>query len=80
MKNKKVLIISIFVIILVAIICGIYFVGKNYIFNENGTITDGRKDLINHLEQIEDKTERKKQVDMALEYNIITIEEANELY
>ena len=80
MKNKKILIISILAIILVAIVCGIYFVRTNYLFNEDGTITDGHKDLITTLEKVEDKEERKKQVDTALENNLITEKETNELY
>lgn len=80
MKNKKVLIIGIVIIIICAIIFGTYKVRDSYMFNEDGTISDAHGELIEHLKSIEDKEERKKQVDFSLEYNIITQEEANELY
>lgn len=83
MNNKKVMIIVILVIlIIVAISFGIFKArhDENYLYNEDGTITDGKSELLNHLKSIEDSNERKKQIDFSVEYNIITQEEANELY
>lgn len=80
MKNKKILIISLIIIIICAIGFGVYKVRDSYLFNEDGTISDAHAELIEHLKSIENKEERKKQVDFSLEYNIITQEEANELY
>ena len=39
-----------------------------------------KKDLITHLKSIEDVNERKNQIDFSVQQNIITQEEANELY
>jgi len=83
MNNKKAIIIVILVIlVVVAIGFGIYNAthNENYMYNEDGTITDGKSELINHLKSIEDSDERKKQIDFSVEHNIITQEEANELY
>lgn len=80
MKNKKIIVISIIIVVIIAIGFGIYKIFDSYMFNEEGTVVDGHKDLIEHLKSIEDKDERKKQVDFSLEQNIITQSEANELY
>ena len=80
MKNKKVLIVAIVIIMLCAIGFGAYKVRTSYLFNQDGTITDGKTDLINHLKSIEDKEERKSQIDFSVEHNIITQKEADELY
>lgn len=83
MKNKKFLIIGIIVIIVLAIIIGVG-VSKSKLednlFNQDGTVVDGHKELIDHLKSIEDGEERKKQVDFSLQQNIITQEEADILY
>lgn len=83
MNNKKAIIIVILVIlVIVAIGFGIFKAthDENYLYNENGTIIDGKSELVNHLKSIEDANERKKQIDFSVEQNIITQEEANELY
>ena len=80
MKNKKIIVISIIIIAIVALGFGIYKIYDSYLFNEDGTVVDGHKELIEHLKSIEDKEERKKQVDFSLEQNIITQNEANEIY
>ena len=79
MKNKKI-IIALVIIILVSIIFGVYKVRTSYLFNEDGTITDGQSELINHLKSIENKEERWEQINFSLEQNIINEEQANELY
>lgn len=80
MKNKKILIIGVIIIIICATVFGIFKVRDSYMFNEDGTISDAHVELVEHLKSIEDKEERKKQVDFSLEYNLITQKEANELY
>lgn len=80
MKNKKLLIIIVSVIILLAIILGGYKVYTSSLFNEDGKISDGHAQLIEHLKSIEDKEERKKQIDFSIQSNIITQQEADLLY
>lgn len=83
MKNKKFLIIGLISIIIIAIIFGINITKEklgNYLFGMEGTVVDGHTELIEHLKSIEDETERKKQIDFALEQNIISQEEAERLY
>ncbi len=80
MKNKKILIISIVIIIICAIGYGIYRLYNSYLFSEDGSISDGHADLINALKSVEDEEERKRQIDFSLESNLITKKEANELY
>lgn len=79
MKNKRI-IVAVIVILICAVAFGIYKVYDSYLFNQDGTIVDGHKELIEHLKNIEDEEERKKQIDFSIEQNIITKEEANELY
>ena len=83
MNNKKAIISIIFIVlVIVAIWFGIFKATHNedYLYNQDGTIVDGKKDLINHLKSIEDVGERKNQIDFSVQQNIITQEEANELY
>ena len=80
MKNRKILIIAIIIIIIFGIGYGAYRLYNSYLFNEDGTISDGHADLINALKSVEDDEERKRQVDFSLESNLITEKEANELY
>lgn len=83
MNNKKVIIsIILVVLVIVAVGFGIFKATHNedYLYNQDGTIVDGKKDLIEHLKSIEDKGERKNQIDFSVQQNIITQEEANKLY
>ena len=83
MNSKKMLVIIAVVILLVcAVVFGIYKATHNedYLYDSNGNIINGREELIEHLKDIEDTEERKKQIDFSVESNIITQEEANELY
>lgn len=83
MSNKKILIIIAVVLLLVcAVVFGIYKATHNedYLYDSNGNIIDGREELIKHLKDVEDAEERKKQIDFSVESNIITQEEANNLY
>ena len=82
MKNKKRLIIAVIILVIGAVGFGAFKAmhHPNYLYNQDGTIVDGRKELIEHLQSIEDETERKKQIDFCVEQNIITPEEAKNLY
>lgn len=83
MNNKKVIISIILVIlVIVALGFGIFKAthNENYLYNKDGSVVDGKKDLITHLKSIEDVNERKNQIDFSVQQNIITQEEANELY
>lgn len=83
MNNKKTIIAIILVILVVcAIGFGIFKAthNENYLYNQDGTIVDGKSELINRIKSIEDANERKNQIDFSVQQNIITQEEANELY
>lgn len=78
--NKKYIIIAISIIIIIAVLFGIYKIASSYLF-ENGTeIPDAKLELIEHIKSIEDDEERKNQIDYNVEQNLITQQEANELY
>lgn len=82
-KNKVFIIGAIVVIIILGVVYGINIMRVklgDYLFNKDGTVVDGHADLIEHLKGIEDATERRKQIDFAVEKNIITEEEAETLY
>lgn len=83
MNNKKTIVIVLLVFLVVcAIGFGIFKAthNENYLYNQNGTVVDGKSELINHIKSIEDANERKNQIDFSVQQNIITQEEANELY
>lgn len=82
MKNKKALIVIVIIILLIAIGFGIIKAryNANYLYNDQGTISNGKQDLIEHLKNVEDLEERKKQIDFSVSQNILTQEEANDLY
>lgn len=80
MKKNKIFIIIFIVLLVIAIACGVYYAISSYIFNSDNTITDSKSELIEHLKGIENTEERKYHIDTALEYNLITQEDANTLY
>ena len=83
MNNKKGIIGIIFVIlVIVAIGFGIFKATHNeeYLYNQGGTVVDGKKDLIESIKKIENAEERKNKIDFSLEHNILTQQEVNELY
>lgn len=82
MKNRKIMIILLIILVIGAIAFGVFRAthNPNYLYNEDGTISDAHKDLMERLRNVEDEQERKNQVDFSLEQNLITQEEANELY
>lgn len=79
MKNKKTIILCV-VIIIAAIIFGGYRVATSYIFNSNGSITDEKDNIIERIKKIDNTEERKELIELFIEKNIITQEQANELY
>lgn len=81
MKNKKVAIIFIIIVILVAILAGSYKILTSYIWtvDDGEKINDGHIELVNRLKKTENPEEKKKQVDLFLESNSITKEEAKEI-
>ena len=81
MKKNKKIIILISIIIILAVIFSFFQIRKSYLFNaDNNGIIDGKAELINRLEKIEDKEERKKQIDYSIKKKVITQEEADKLY
>ena len=78
-KNKKTIIVCV-IIAIIAIMIGIYNIYSSYLFGDGGYIQDSKAQLIEHIKGIEDKNERKNQIDFSVEQNIITQDEANELY
>lgn len=79
MKNKKVVIIFIIIVILVSILTGIYIIMSSYLFTKDGKIEDGHQMIINKIKEMKDYGERKKHIDKLLEENLITEKEAKEL-
>ena len=83
MNNKKVVIgIILAILVIVAIGFGIFKATHNeeYLYNQDGTVVDGKKDLIENIKKIENSEERKTKIDFSVEHNILTQQEANELY
>lgn len=84
MKNKKVIIGILFVLlIIVAIAFGVYRAryNENYLYNEDGTIAESDiEGLKNNLRGIEDAEQRKQMINFCVEHHMLTQDEANELY
>ena len=83
MNNKKIIIgIILAVLVIIAIGFGVFKAthSEDYLYSQDGTIINGKNELINHLKSIEDVNERKNQIDFSVQSNIITQEEANKLY
>ena len=53
---------------------------EDYLYNQDGTVVDGKKDLIESIKKMENTEERKNKIDFSVEHNILTQQEANELY
>lgn len=83
MKNKKIAIIFIVIVIILAILAGIYKIMTSYMFEikdkSEVKIEEGNNKLINYLKSIENSQERKEQVELYLEENKITEQEAKEI-
>ncbi len=80
MKKWKKYIIILVIVIIGGIVLGIYNVRSLYFFNENNKISNGKTDVIEHIKSIENTTERTKKIDFFVDKNIITRQEADELY
>ena len=79
MKNKKVAIIFIIIVITVAILAGIQKIMSSYLFTKEGKIEDDHKEIIEDIKEMKDYEKKKEQVDLLIEYNRITEQEAKEL-
>ena len=83
MKNKKVvIIISSIVLIISAIIFGIHKFYSSYMFNMDGTISGANEAYELYYEQLEKVSgdDRINLINFGVEQNIITREEAEELF
>ena len=83
MNNKKIIIgIILAIVVIVAIGFGIFKATHNedYLYHKDGTVVDGKKDLIESIKKIDNAEERKNKIDFSVQHNILTQEEANELY
>ncbi len=86
MSKKKMIVILSIVILLIIVGIVIYFAmikpnNQPTLVDKDGSkISTGKQDLIQHLKETENAESRKDQIDFAVEQNLITQEEANELY
>ena len=83
MNNKKVIIgIILAILVIVAVSFGVFKAthNENYLYNQDGIVVDGKKDLIESIKKMDNAEERKKKIDFSVEHNILTQDEANELY
>lgn len=79
MKNKKVMIIiSVVLLIVIAIIIGIYKFYSSYMFNEDGTVISNSYNLYYGKLNTLSGDERIKLIEFGVEHNIITRQEADE--
>ncbi len=79
MKNKKVMIIiSLVLLIVIAIIIGIYKFYSSYMFNEDGTVISNSYNLYYEKLNTLSGDERIKLIEFGVEHNIITRQEADE--
>lgn len=78
--KKSIILLSIFIIIILAVIICIVKAHSNYLYNEDGTLTDGHAELIENLKKTEDEETKKKKTDFYLQQNVLTQDEADEIY
>ena len=79
MRNKKVMIIiSVVLLIVIAIIIGIYKFYSSYMFNEDGTVISNSYNLYYEKLNTLSGDERIKLIEFGVEHNIITRQEADE--
>lgn len=78
--NKKYITIEIIVILVIAICFGIYKIASTYIFEKDEGIQNSHEELLNHIKSIEDDKERQNQIEHSINQNLISEQEANELY
>lgn len=79
--ERKCKFIKIFIIVIaIAIVLGIYNVITSYLFQKDNIIKNGKAEVIEHIKSIDNTAERKKQIDFSVQENIITSQDADELY
>lgn len=78
--KKSIILLSIIIIIILAVVICIVKARSNYLYNEDGTLTDGHAELIENLKKTEDEETKKKKTDFYLQQNILTQDEADEIY
>lgn len=79
MNKKKIIIIFSALLIVLAILFGIYIFFSSYMFDENGKITNSFTLFYERLEELENDSEREELIKFGIENNIISEEEAKEL-
>lgn len=79
MKSKKLMIFaSVILLIIVAIVIGVYNFYSSYMFNEDGTIDNPRQVFFEQVEKLSGD-ERVTVINFGVEHNIITQKEADKL-
>lgn len=78
--KKSIILLSIIIIIILAVVICIVKARSNYLYNEDGTLTDGHEELIENLKKTEDEETKKKKTDFYLQQNVLTQDEADEIY
>lgn len=69
------------VVIAIAVIWGMYKIGNSIGFRDNGeAVAKEHNSIINFIKNTENSEDRKKQIEINLQYNKISLSEANELY
>lgn len=79
MNKKKIIIIFSALLIVLAILFGVYIFFSSYMFDENGKITDSFTLFYERLEELENDSEREELIKFGIENDIISEEEAKEL-
>ena len=81
-KKKIIIIIAVIILIIAATGFGIFKATHNedYLYHQDGTVVDGKKDLIESIKGMNNFEERKNKIDFSVQHNILTQEEANSLY
>lgn len=80
MKNKKIIIISLILLIIFAVTFGIYRFYSTHLFNEDGTVSNiSNESFIENVKTIENDDEFIMMVNFALENGILNQKEADEL-
>ena len=79
MKSKKLMFFaSVILLIIVAIVIGVYNFYSSYMFNEDGTIDNPRQVFFEQVEKLSGD-ERVTVINFGVEHNIITQKEADKL-
>lgn len=81
MKKNKLEMIFIIIVVIIAILIGLCKIVVSYMIKEDDEIKiiDGENKLVEHMKSTEDNNKKEKQVQLLLEGNKITEEEAKEI-